>query len=554
MRLLPALTLLSSLIFSLPAVSAERTMIVLDASGSMWGQIDGKSKMEIARETLGGVLRSVPKESELGLMVYGHRDKGSCSDIELVVPAAAGTGEAISSFANGINPKGKTPISDAVRQAAQSLRYTEDKATVVLVTDGLETCQADPCAIASELEKAGVDFTAHVVGFGLTEEEGRQVACLAENTGGKYFQAADAGQLVVALTATVAEAPMIKEPAEDVAETVPEPVIKFNVAADAALSADGPSLADDARVRWDFYKADTAGNRSDEHVQGGYDATLQTNLPAGKYFGEALFGSLKREAAFEVKDGEIARPKVNFDAGLLTITPKRTAEDESFEDSARIDVRQGAFADGGYGKVTIIVPQGELEIEGSIGPATTKEAVSIKAGETIEHTIIIGSGIVVTKAVYAEGGPEVEGDSIRFDIVSAKAGIDGKRKNIQGGYGVNDQLETPAGDFMLAAKLGSAEGETAFAIKAGERTEVVVNINAGVLAISAPGAYRIDIKDAKKDIQGRQKDVSGSYGEAFQDTLHPGTYIVSVTYEGDKAPQEKEAVVTAGERAEVTVE
>lgn len=554
MRLLPALTLLSSLAVAFPALSAERTMIVLDASGSMWGQIDGKAKMEIARETLGGVLQSVPKETELGLMVYGHRDKGSCSDIELVVPAATGTGDAIAKVANGINPKGKTPISDAVRQAAESLRYTEDKATVVLVTDGLETCQADPCAIASELEKSGVDFTAHVVGFGLTEEEGRQVACLAENTGGKYFQASDAGQLVSALTATVAEAPMTKEPVEEVAEAAPEPVIKFNVVSDATLSEGGPSLADDSRVRWDFYKADTAGNRSEEQVDGGYDATYETNLPAGKYFGEARMGALKREVAFEVKDGEIARPTVNFDAGILTVTPKRTAEDEAFEDSARIDVRQGEFADGGYGKVTMVVPQGDLDIEGSIGPTSATGSVSIKAGETIEHDLVIGSGIVVAKAVYADGGPDVEESGIRFDIVAAKAGVDGERKNVQGGYGVDSQLETPAGDFVLVGKLGSAEGETAFSVKAGERAEVVVNINAGVLAISAPGAYRIDIKEAKKDIQGNQKDVAGTYGEAFQETLHPGTYIVAVSYEGDRAPQEKEAVVAAGERAEVTVE
>ena len=81
---------------------------------------------------------------------------------------------------------GKTPLSAAVKQAAEALKYTEDKATVILITDGLETCEADPCALGKELEQSGVDFTAHVVGFGLTAEEGKQVACLAENTGGKY--------------------------------------------------------------------------------------------------------------------------------------------------------------------------------------------------------------------------------------------------------------------------------------------------------------------------------------------------------------------------------
>ena len=171
-----------------PAQSAEKTIVVLDASGSMWGQIDGKTKIEIARETLASVLTSVPATTELGLMVYGHREKGSCADIELAVPPMSGSADAIRSFVDQLNPKGKTPISDAVQRAADVLKYTEEKATVVLVTDGIETCDADPCALASALESKGVDFTAHVVGFGLTEEEGRKVACLAENTGGRYLR------------------------------------------------------------------------------------------------------------------------------------------------------------------------------------------------------------------------------------------------------------------------------------------------------------------------------------------------------------------------------
>ena len=63
------------------AVAQDRAMIVLDASGSMWGLIDGKTKIEIARETMGEVLGVVPETNELGLIVYGHRSKGDCGDI-----------------------------------------------------------------------------------------------------------------------------------------------------------------------------------------------------------------------------------------------------------------------------------------------------------------------------------------------------------------------------------------------------------------------------------------------------------------------------------------
>jgi hypothetical protein len=184
-----------------------RTIIVMDGSGSMWGQIEGRAKLEIARETVAQVLTTIPQTQELGLMAYGHRVKGDCSDIELVVPVAPGTGPEIAARVKAMNFLGKTPLSEAVRQAAEALRYGEEAATVVLVTDGLETCNADPCALGRELEASGLNFTAHVIGFGLTQAEGAQVACLAEETGGRYIPASDARGLAEALTQTVAAPP-----------------------------------------------------------------------------------------------------------------------------------------------------------------------------------------------------------------------------------------------------------------------------------------------------------------------------------------------------------
>ena len=89
----------TALAFVTPAVLAPamaqaegKTIIVLDASGSMWGQIDGRPKLEIAREALATVLAGLPADTEMGLMAYGHREKGSCTDIELIVPPGPGTG------------------------------------------------------------------------------------------------------------------------------------------------------------------------------------------------------------------------------------------------------------------------------------------------------------------------------------------------------------------------------------------------------------------------------------------------------------------------------
>lgn len=190
-----------------PAQAAEaeaaHTIIILDGSGSMWGVIDGRRKLAVARETVDKVMSTLPADRAVGLMAYGHRRKNDCSDIELLVPPAPGSGPAVREAVKSLRFLGMTPLSAAVKQAAEALRYSQAPATVVLVTDGIETCEADPCALAGELKRSGVDFTAHVIGFGLTREEGAKVACIADKTGGRYIEARDAASLDRALTETV---------------------------------------------------------------------------------------------------------------------------------------------------------------------------------------------------------------------------------------------------------------------------------------------------------------------------------------------------------------
>ena len=215
------------------------TILVLDASGSMWGQIDGVNKIVIARQVITDLLQSIPDDQNLGLTVYGHRSRGDCADIESVVPPGPGTRDAIAAAVAAINPKGKTPMTDAVVAAAEELRYTEERATVILISDGIETCNPDPCAAARALEAAGVDFTINVVGFDITDAEAmRQLQCLADETGGLLRSASNATEFLAALT-EVMTAP---EPAPDPA---PDPVPVAPVLASVTLTA---VLDDDVRT------------------------------------------------------------------------------------------------------------------------------------------------------------------------------------------------------------------------------------------------------------------------------------------------------------------
>ena len=181
------------------ASAADDVAIVYDASGSMWGQIDGVSKLEIAREVLADLVTGWSADTNLGLVAYGHRSEGDCGDIETLIAPGPLERASFIDTVNAIRPKGKTPISAAVQHAAELLSYRDNPATVVLISDGLETCRADPCALAEQLAKQGVNFTAHVVGFDLDDAANAQLACIADNTGGIFVPAQNAAELKDAL-------------------------------------------------------------------------------------------------------------------------------------------------------------------------------------------------------------------------------------------------------------------------------------------------------------------------------------------------------------------
>ena len=151
-----------------PAIASpqQKIMLVFDSSGSMRKPAGPVSRMDAAKQALGQVLEGVPASTEIGLVAYGHRKGKDCSDIEVIAEPRQGAGSSIAAAVRAMRPLGETPIADAVRKAAQVAQYDELPATVVLVTDGEESCKGDPCALAGALEREGIDFTAHVIGFG----------------------------------------------------------------------------------------------------------------------------------------------------------------------------------------------------------------------------------------------------------------------------------------------------------------------------------------------------------------------------------------------------
>lgn len=193
-----------------------QVMLIFDSSGSMKKRIGARSKMEIARDAIASFVLETPGDVPLGLMAYGHRRAKDCSDIEVLIEPQPMTGPSIEQAVDAMRPRGETPIAASLRQAAAYLETRTSVPTVVIVTDGEEACNADPCAAARELKAAEVEFRAHVVGFGLNERQSRAVKCVADETGGQFIAASDAVTLASALRRVVpAEPEVLPQPVAD---------------------------------------------------------------------------------------------------------------------------------------------------------------------------------------------------------------------------------------------------------------------------------------------------------------------------------------------------
>ena len=181
-----------------------KTVIIFDASGSMWGQINKKPKIEMAKKALNKFVKDwdEAKLGELGITVYGHRKKKDCKDIEAIIPVGKVDKEKIYAKIKKIQPKGKTPISLAIEQEVKKLKNTDVPVTIVLISDGIDSCNGDPCKTVKRLISEGVKFKLPVVGFDVNKKASKQLQCIADAAGSVFVKA---GGSMTALTKAMEE-------------------------------------------------------------------------------------------------------------------------------------------------------------------------------------------------------------------------------------------------------------------------------------------------------------------------------------------------------------
>ncbi|MBX7205500.1 MAG: VWA domain-containing protein [Bacteroidia bacterium] len=185
-----------------------RILFLLDASGSMLAQMDkGKDRMDVAKRLLGSVLDSLAqyKNVEVALRVYGHQSPivdQNCKDTKLEVGFKANNHGDIKKKLQTISPKGTTLIAYSLTQAANDFPDKNARNIIILITDGLEECKGDPCAVSEALQRNGVALRPFIIGVGaMTDDFRKAFECV-----GRFYDASTEATFANALNVVVSQA------------------------------------------------------------------------------------------------------------------------------------------------------------------------------------------------------------------------------------------------------------------------------------------------------------------------------------------------------------
>ncbi|HWM31447.1 MAG TPA: vWA domain-containing protein [Methyloceanibacter sp.] len=200
----------------------EDAMLVFDASGSMAGtdRLGVSTPIPITRidklrSALAKVLPSATRFRRVGLITYGPGPYQQCN-VQLNFAPMANAAETVMHEVNSLVPAGKTPLTAAVDQAAEVLKFREKPGVIVVVTDGEETCGGAPCDLGKILHTGAMQLTVHVIGYRVKdfswmgEQSIGEVKCLADQNGGLYITAESEQDLVEALEKTLG-CPMLSQ-------------------------------------------------------------------------------------------------------------------------------------------------------------------------------------------------------------------------------------------------------------------------------------------------------------------------------------------------------
>lgn len=527
-------------------IDEATTVLVLDGSGSMWGQIDGTAKITIARDVIGAMLNDWDPGASLGLMVYGHRVKGDCDDIEMVIPIGSLDAAKFQEQLQKVNPKGMTPLSASVRRAAELLDWRSEAATVILISDGRETCDLDPCVVAAELEAAGVNFTAHVIGFDIEDANDiAQLQCIADRTGGRYVSAKDSASLNSAM--------------QEVVQEIRAESIQFV----ATLEPGGAPLTQGVSWFVTEVQADLEGKYPRVTQNGAPQAKIK--LDNGTYRIVAKRGAASIAKVITIDDST-ERVELVLGAGDILLQAALTAGGEPITQGVSwyVDEPTPDF-EGKYKRVTqsgapkskFTLPAGDYRVTATKGSASATQVVQVRGGEQTAMLFNLDAAYIKTSAALAEDGPVIT-KGVNWAVHGTQQQLDGTYPRITQSGAPQATFTLPAGRYRVSAKKHTAMTVKEIELQAGDQISHKQSLNAGDIAAFAtlseggePISKRVSWKvtEPEPEFDGSYKRISQNGAAQWNFTISEGVY--RLVAERGSASSHKQIEVISGSQQRI---
>ncbi|SEM67221.1 vWA domain-containing protein [Lihuaxuella thermophila] len=193
-----------------PPAKKANIVVLLDASSSMNGEMDGKSKLFRAEEAILQFASKLPKDTAVfTLRVYGHRGSNkdedkeiSCSSTDKLYSASQVDTGKLNSSLQEIRPTGWTPFAHALSTSYQDMQKGapgQVENIVLVISDGKDTCGGDPVQAARSLNRSDARSIIHVIGLAPDEEAEKQLRQTADITGGDYHHVSNHAELMGSL-------------------------------------------------------------------------------------------------------------------------------------------------------------------------------------------------------------------------------------------------------------------------------------------------------------------------------------------------------------------
>ena len=411
------------------ADDAPTVMFLLDGSGSMWGPFgnERRSKFEIGRETLAQTLERVRPDARMGLSSFGHRRRGYCGDVEVIVPPDANNLEKITTPLPKLNANGMGPVALGLRETAKAIG-TAVPATIVLIHDDVDNCSPDTCVAAAEIAKTNPNLAIYSIGLGIGPQKLQQMSCVANATHGRAYDAQDTAGLNSALDeilklanlepnappATAQEQASKKEQA-----AAPSPAAPPGLYLTAGLGPDSATL--ESPVCWRITKAGPDG----EVIRETRAAALVEKLPPGAYEVEARLGLANAHQSVDVSADAPTSVRLNLNAGVL----KMLARAAKTAQPLPTPVFTVTPVDGGDGKKSaaplwigretqpeIVLPAGDYKVSAEDGLARQEQTVKIAPATGTTFDAMLATGRLELTAARGNGSDPADVSAPRRDL------------------------------------------------------------------------------------------------------------------------------------------